>query len=100
MANKPTLLINFQFDYDGTTATIVVNPKTGPVFLTNQVGFTELTPAFNATVTGVISGSVTITDNATQPVATTASVAGGNLTVNIPAGFSAGPLYCTATISF
>jgi len=100
MANKLTLLCSFQFDYDGTTNTISINPKTGPAFLNNEIGFTGLTPAFNTTVTGVISGTVSVTDNVTQPVATTASVSGGNLTVTIPAGFSAGPLYVTARISF
>jgi len=101
MSNKPELLCSFQFDYDGSTTTVMVNTKTGPVFLGDTIGFERpLTPLFNATASGVV-GSVTISDNVNPPLTTTATMgAGGVMTVTIPSGLNTGTVWCQVLISY
>ena len=89
--NQPTITFTFFFNYDGTSSTVTIDTRTGPIMYFMPNG--NFPPTFSDTPTSVIDVRA---ENQAVNLPTTAIMAGHNLVVNIPVGFVVAP-GCTMT---
>lgn len=99
MSNHPIVGINFEFFYDGTTSTVLVDTHTGPInyVLANSTGL--LAPTFSATATSVTDTSMV--DSIGTAINSSATIASnGVMTVTVPHGLVSGSIFVGATLLY
>jgi hypothetical protein len=92
--NQPTANYAFDFIYDGASATVVIDLRKGPGVFSLPSFTGALPPMFFS------QNPISVDRAAVSDVPTTASVAGELLTVDIPAGTSAGLNYATVFLYY
>jgi hypothetical protein len=92
--NQPTMIFFFYFNYDGTSPTVSIDTRTGPIMYAAQNG--TLPPTFADTPTSVVDVRA---ESQAVNLPTTATMVGRKVIVDIPAGFVVA-LGCTITGTF
>jgi hypothetical protein len=91
--NNPIIGVGFQFSYDGTSTTVAIHTRRGPL----AYSFPSSPGAFSPEFSDVASAAV---DVVVGGIPSTATISGGTMTVQIPSGLSAGVLSVTATLQY
>lgn len=89
--NKPQTTVSFLFNYDGTSATVVIDTRKGPLRYNDSASFLgPIVEEISEVVDVLFNGSVS----------STATIAHGILTATVPSGLAAGLSSVTATLRY